>query len=35
LKRPAARPVARVAAAGSGHSAPAAKASGDDDWTEF
>jgi len=39
LKRPAARPVAkpvaRVAAAGGGRSAPAAKASGDSDWTEF
>ena len=35
IKRPAARPAARVAAAGGGRSAPAAKASGDSDWTEF
>jgi methyl-accepting chemotaxis protein len=33
--RPAAKPVAKVAAAGGGRSAPAAKTSGDDDWTEF
>jgi len=35
VARPAARPVARMAAAGGGRSAPAAKASGDDGWTEF
>jgi methyl-accepting chemotaxis protein len=34
VKRPAARPVAKVAAAGGGRSAPATKTS-DDDWTEF